>query len=225
MEYSPPPSARPFSLHVSDADLSTFRLLLELSRLGPLTYDNEFEDGRYGIPYRWLSHAKEYWLSKFDWRTQERYVNSFPNYKMRIEDKKGAVDMHFIGVWSCKPDVKPLVLLHGWPGSFLEFLPALEILNARYGTNLPFHVIVPSLPGYTLSSGPPTGVEWKAEDAARIVHSLLTGLGFSQFIVQGGDVGSWIAALLATTYKEVIGIHCRSCRVVAILCQIGFNCV
>ena len=129
---------------------------------------------------------------------------------MRIEDKKGPVDMHFIGVWSRRLDVKPLVLLHGWPGSFLEFLPALEILSARYGTNLPFHVIVPSLPGYTLSSGPPTGVEWKAEDAARIVHSLITSLGFSQFIVQGGDVGSWISALLATTYKEVIGIHCRS---------------
>ena len=77
MEYSPSTSALPFSLHVSDTDLSTFRLLLELSRLGPLTYDNEFEDGRYGTPYQWLSHAKEYWLSKFDWRAQERYVNFF----------------------------------------------------------------------------------------------------------------------------------------------------
>lgn len=66
---------------------------------------------------------------------------------------------------------------------------------------------MPSLPGYTLNSGPPVGVEWKAEDAARILSKLLKGLGLEEYIVQGGDVGSWVAALLATTYEGVIGIH------------------
>lgn len=209
MGYSPPPSARPFSLKISDSDYSDLLQSIEISSLGPLTYDNAFDDGRHGISYHWMKRAKEYWQHEFDWRAQEKRINSFPNYKMDIEDEKGDVEMHFVGLWSQRQNAKPLVLLHGWPGSFLEFLPALEVLSARHGTDLPFHVIVPSLPGYALSSGPPTDADWKAKDAARIVHTMVTSLGFEQYIVQGGDVGSWIAALLATTYEEVVGIHRR----------------
>lgn len=210
--YTPPAVARKFRLCVSDDEYASFQQLIQLSRLGPQTWDNSFEDGRYGVSHKWLSAAKAYWLQNFDWRAQEARINSFPNYKMNVEDAKGDVEIHFAALWSRNDTAPAVVLLHGWPGSFLEFLPALQLIKTRYGDDLPFHVIAPSLPGYTLSSGPPTNQAWTAADGARIVNSAIKQLGFDKYIVQGGDVGSWIASLLATTYDSVIGIHCQRHR-------------
>lgn len=113
-----------------------------------------------------------------------------------------------MGIFSSKEDAIPLVLLHGWPGSFLEFLPTLDLIQKKYQpAQLPFHVIVPSLPGYTLSSGPPQDKAWVAEDAARIIDQALKKLGFNQYVVQGGDVGCLVASLLGTMYDSVIGVH------------------
>ncbi|KXG47530.1 Alpha/beta hydrolase fold-1 [Penicillium griseofulvum] len=138
----------------------------------------------------------------------ERRINSLPNYKISVEDEKGDVELHFVGLFSKKENATPIVLLHGWPGSFLEFLPTLDIIRKKYETSeLPFHIIVPSLPGYTLSSGPPRDKAWVGEDAARVIDTAIKKLGFDRYVVQGGDVGCLIASLLATTYDSVIGVH------------------
>lgn len=207
--YTPPLAARKFTLQISDDEYAEFQQLIRLSRLGPQTWDNSFEDGRYGISRTWLEQAKTYWLNDFDWRAQEARINSFSNYKINVEDEKGDVALHFVGLWSSRPAVPTVVLLHGWPGSFLEFLPTLELLKERRGEDLPFNIIVPSLPGYTLSSGLPLGEPWAAADGARIVNAALKKLGVDKYIVQRGDVGSWIASLLVTTYDSVEGIHCE----------------
>ncbi|KAJ5352500.1 hypothetical protein N7452_001474 [Penicillium brevicompactum] len=212
MPYSLPDNASPFTLRIPDVEYERFHDLLRLSRVGPLTWENQHADGSYGIPHEWLVSTKEYWLNKFDWRAQEKRINSFPNYKMTVQDEKGDIDLHFVALFSEKEkekeDVIPIVLLHGWPGSFLEFLPMLDLIRNKYEpAQLPVHLIVPSLPGYTLSSGPPQDQAWFGEDAARIIDKALKMLGFDRYVVQGGDVGSLIASLLGTTYDSVIGVH------------------
>lgn len=123
----------------------------------------------------------------------------------------GDIDLHFVGLFSQKDDDIPIVLLHGWPDSFLEFIPTLELLQKKYeSASLPYHVIVPSLPGYTLSSGPSETEAWNSQDAARMINKAVMSLGFSRYAVQGGDVGSLIASTLATTYDSVAAIH-RKC--------------
>jgi len=208
MSYSPPSSAKPFSLNVTDHDFSEWRQLLQLSKLGPTTYENQQTEQNFGVTQKWLSEAKDYWLNKYDWRAQETYINSFDNFKMQIED----IDLHFIALFSDKKDAVPIIFMHGWPGSFIEFLPMLEVIKKQcQKKELPYHIIVPSLPGYTLSSGGPTDKDWTMEDSARIMHKLMTNLGFDKYLAQGGDIGSFEARLLARDQDACVGIHRETC--------------
>ncbi|CAI9627151.1 unnamed protein product [Alternaria burnsii] len=204
MSYSPPDSAKPFTLNVSDQDISEWRQLLQLSKLAPETYEGRQEDRRFGVSRKWLSDAKDYWLNKYDWRAQEKHINSFPNYKMQIED----VDLHFVAVFSEKKDAIPIIFMHGWPGSFIEFLPMLTLVKEKYpAKDLPYHLIVPSLPGYTLSTVQSTDKEWKLEDTSRVLNQLMLNLGFDKYLAQGGDVGSFTSQQMNRSYDSCVGMH------------------
>ena len=98
-------------------------------------------------------------------------------------------------------------LLTLYPGSFLEFLPVFRLLKDKYTPEtLPYHVIVPSLPGYAFSSGPRLENDFGIEDAARIVDRLMSMLGLGKaYAVQGGDIGSRIARHLAKNYPSCKG--------------------
>lgn len=204
MSYSPPSSAKPFTLNVSDQDLSEWRQLLQLSRLAPDTWEGRQEDRRFGVSRKWLEEAKEYWLNKYDWQAQQKRINSFDNFKMQVEN----VDVHFVALFSEKKDAIPIVFMHGWPGSFIEFLPMCDLIRNQYSAkDLPYHIIVPSLPGYTLSLVQSAEKEWKLEDSARIMNQLMLNLGFDGYLAQGGDVGSFEARLMAQTYDACVGVH------------------
>ncbi|KAJ4358329.1 uncharacterized protein N0V89_002911 [Didymosphaeria variabile] len=204
MTYTPPSSARPFTLHIPDQELSEWRQLLELSKLGPKTYENQQEKEDFGVTYKWLSAAKDHWLNTYSWRAQESHINSFPNYKMTI----GEITVHFVALFSQRRDAIPILFMHGWPGSFIEFLPMLELLQKRYeGKESPYHIVVPSLPGYTLSSGGPLERDWTMKDSAEVMEKLMRNLGFDKYFVQGGDVGSMLCRLMAPSYESVVGVH------------------
>jgi microsomal epoxide hydrolase len=107
--------------------------------------------------------------------------------------------LHFVALFSERKDAIPIVFMHGWPGSFIEFLPMLELIKEQYQKkDLPYHIVVPSLPGYTLSAGLPID---------SIIHQLMTNLGFEKYIAQGGDVGSFEALLLAHQKDACVGVH------------------
>ncbi|SMY19264.1 unnamed protein product [Zymoseptoria tritici ST99CH_1A5] len=108
-----------------------------------------------------------------------------------------------------KSDAAPLLLLHGWPGSFLESLGALDVLKSKYTPEtLPFHVIVRSLPGYGYSSGPPLDRDFTTEGMALLMNKLMVGLGFGNgYISQGGDIGSFISRVLGVKYPECRAVH------------------
>jgi microsomal epoxide hydrolase len=113
---------QPYTLDVPEKDLIEFKTLLRLSRLGPETWEGKQGDrpdgiSLLGVTRAWLSNAKEYWLSSFDWRAHEKHINSFPNFKLQVQDKDGdASDVHFAALFSKKDDAIPIVFLHGWPG-------------------------------------------------------------------------------------------------------------
>ncbi|KAF5482671.1 putative epoxide hydrolase, partial [Colletotrichum aenigma] len=210
MPYSVPSIARPFTLSIPDDDYSQFRAVLQVTRSGPETWENQHKDGRYGIPHQWLTSTRRYWLTDFNCRAQEDRINALPNFKILVPDEtdKENIDLHFVGLFSEREDAYPIVLIHGWPGSFLEFMPVLEIVQQKYSpSELPYHFIVPSLPGYLFSSGPGQAQAYTSQDAARVINKAMIALGFSRYAVQGGDVGSLIASILATNYDSVAAIH------------------
>jgi microsomal epoxide hydrolase len=123
----------------------------------------------------------------------------------------GNSEVHFMALFSSKPDAIPIVLLHGWPGSFTEFNGVLDILKDRYTPDtLPYHVVVPSLPGWGFSSKPPQDRDFGSVDMGEIINGLMVNLGFgSGYAAQGGDIGSYVARRLAVTYDACKAVHCR----------------
>lgn len=204
---------KPFQAHVSDDELESFKQSLKYARLGPKTYENQVSDVKdftnWGISRKWLEEAKQEWETKYDWRKTEERINKLPNYTAQIEKGGFQFEVHFIGLFSQKRDAAPLLLLHGWPGSFLEFLGALEALKEKYTPEtLPFHVIVPSLPGYGYSNGPPLDKNFNVEGLAKVLDKLMIGLGFgSGYISQGGDIGSFVTRVLAVTSDACKAAH------------------
>lgn len=150
-----------------------------------------------GVGVRDLQRLVSYWLESYDWRRVEKHLNQLPNFITEIEGEH----LHFVHVRGdgSRP---PILLLHGWPGSYLEFEALLEPLAAGG-----HDVIVPSLPGFAFSR-PITGVIGPRR-AAELMHGLMARLfGPTRFIVQGGDWGSGIAGWMAHDRPEaLLGIH------------------
>jgi len=134
-----------------------------------------------------LAEAQEfvrYWRDDFDWPAYEARINAFRHFKVN--------GLHFIHQRSGRP---PLVLLHGWPGSFIEMLKVIPLLTDS------FDVIVPSLPGYGFSD-PPSSPGVSNRHIAGVICDLMTHLGYDRFAVQGGDWGAGIATWLAREHPE-----------------------
>ncbi|NWD65124.1 epoxide hydrolase family protein [Pseudomonas sp. IPO3774] len=150
-----------------------------------------------GVGVRDLQRLVAYWLESYDWRRVEKHLNQLPNFITEIEGEH----LHFVHVRGdgSRP---PILLLHGWPGSYLEFEALLEPLAADG-----HDVIVPSLPGFAFSR-PITGVIGPRR-AGELMHGLMARLfGPTRFIVQGGDWGSGIAGWMAHDRPEaLLGIH------------------
>ncbi len=147
-----------------------------------------------------LAYAKDlcgYWRERFDWRAWEAKLNDFPQFKTRLH----GIDVHFIHVRSPNPAALPLLLSHGWPGSIVEFHALIPRLAPH------FHVVAPSLPGYTLSFAPGQK-RFGTEEIAACFADLMTRLGYERFGAQGGDWGGFISSVIGHRYpSRVAGIH------------------
>lgn len=201
---------KPFKAHVPEEKLQHFKKLLELSPIAPVVFENTNAGRKYGMKRDWLENAKTAWLHEFDWRKHEDRINSFPNFKASVKDTEGnTIEIQFLALFSEKADAIPIAFFHGWPGSICEFLDLLDIVTKRYPPkDLPYHIIVPSLPGYAYSSGPPVETDYGIDIAAGALNDLMVGLGFgSGYLAQGGDLGSFVSRLLAMKYDACKGMH------------------
>lgn len=134
-----------------------------------------------------------------------------PHYKAAVTSNGDKYSVHFAALFSPNKDAVPILLMHGWPGSFLEFLPILTKVQAQYASDpasLPYHLIVPSLPGYIFSDLG-TSQDMHTDKAADLLHDLMLTLGFGGYIAQGGDVGAALSRSLASRHGVASGAGCR----------------
>jgi pimeloyl-ACP methyl ester carboxylesterase len=203
-ETSAPEAIHPITIAVPDAVLDDLQTRLVGTRLPDQIPDTEWD---YGTNRAYLEGLLAYWQGEFDWRAQERRINEFDHFVTSID----GVDVHFIHQRSSNPDAIPLLLTHGWPGSFVEFLDLVGPLTdpAAHGGNVAdaFHVVVPSLPGFGFS-GKPAERGYGPERMADILATLMERLGYDRYGLQGGDWGGIIGRSHAGNYPDqVIGFH------------------
>ena len=165
------------------------------------------EDWSQGVPLEYLRGLCEYWKDGYDWPARQAYLNSFDQYVTTVD----GLDVHFLHLRSPHQEALPLILTHGWPGSFVEFLDAAGPLldPAAHGGDPAdaFHLVIPSLPGYGFSAKP-SGTGWGVERTARAWSSLMARLGYERYGAQGGDWGSAVTTSLGQQDPEhVLGIH------------------
>ncbi|XP_064014857.1 epoxide hydrolase 1-like [Pogoniulus pusillus] len=202
-------SIRPFKIETSDREIEDLHRRLEQARYAEPLEGAAFD---YGFNSNYLQRVVAYWRNEFDWHKQVEVLNKYPHFRTTIE----GIDIHFIHV---KPSyvphgraVQPLLMVHGWPGSFYEFYKIIPLLTepARYGLNdgdVVFEVICPSIPGYGFSEAPhQKGFDTIA--TARIFHKLMNRLGFKQYYVQGGDWGSRVTTNMSQMLPQSVkGLH------------------
>lgn len=163
-----------------------------------------------GVPLDYLQGLAEYWRSQYDWRQQEARLNEYPQFTTAIDGQ----NIHFLHVRSDEANALPLVLLHSWPGSFVEFTNMIRPLTdprAHGGAATDaFHVIVPSIPGFGFSTPvPETG--WTTGRTARAFAELMSRLGYARYGVHGGDIGSGVAGgMNSSDPGRVVGVHVTS---------------
>ncbi|WP_460697042.1 epoxide hydrolase family protein [Nocardia thraciensis] len=195
---------RPFRIAIPQTDLDDLRRRLAETRWAPQLPGVGRERG---VPVAELRALAQYWRSEFDWRAQEARLNEFPQFRTEID----GTDVHFLHVRSGEPEALPLVLNHGWPNSFVEFMELIgRLTDPRAHGDDParaFHVVVPSVPGYGFSAAP-RDTDWSAERVAGMWVELMARLGYGRYGVQGGDFGSYVAtAMAAAAPDRVTGLY------------------
>ena len=143
----------------------------------------------------------------FDWRKRESQLNDLPHFTTEIDGQT----IHFIHVKSREANAIPLMLVHGWPGSIIEFLDLIEPLTdpVKHGGKAEdaFDVVVPSLPGFGFS-GPTQESGWNNIRIGKAFIELMSRLGYDKFAMQGGDVGAILGPEMGRLAPEkFIGLH------------------
>ena len=189
---------QPFSANVPQEVLDDLK-----SRLQHIRWPDEVPGSGwdYGSNLSYMKELTSYWVNNFDWRKTENEINQYPNFKAEIDGHQ----IHFIHIKGKGKTSVPLIITHGWPGSFVEILKLIPLL-----TNDPefsFDVVIPSIPGFGYS-------ERIAEEGinsayvADLWHQLMSGLGYQKYAAQGGDIGSGISSWMALQRPgSMIGIH------------------
>ena len=193
-----------YRIHVSDDTLADLNARLALTR-----FPDYFSKGDWGmgIDMPYIRDLVAYWRSDFDWRAYEDRLNRLPHYTTSIDNQS----IHFIHVRSPHPNALPLLIVHGWPGSVIEFLGVIDRLvdPPRGGgeERQAFHLVIPSLPGYGFS-GPTRERGWNIERTARAFAELMRRLDYPRYGAQGGDWGAFVATRLAELDEpHVVGLH------------------
>jgi pimeloyl-ACP methyl ester carboxylesterase len=199
--------------------------MTSIERFTPPFSSDQWEDLRYRIKRtRWPDEIREsnwrngfelqslqdlcrYWSEDFDWQKQIDRLSRFPHY--RFSSDQG--NIHFLHAKGTGPAAIPLIMTHGWPGSFLEMLEIIPLLTnpAEHGldTDISFDLIVPSLPGFGFSDRPQ--IEgMNSFRVAEIWVELMHALGYDRFAAQGGDIGAGVSTALGLRHSEhLIGVH------------------
>ena len=167
----------------------------------------------YGVARDYLTELVEYWRTGYDWRAQEKLLNELPQFTTEID---GAT-VHFAHVRSPEPDALPLIMTHGWPSTYADFLDLTgPLTDPRSHGGDPadaFHLVIPSLPGFAFS-GPTRETGWATMRIARAWAELMARLGYTRYGAHGSDFGALISPDLGRADGEhVVGVHVNAATV------------
>ena len=190
-----------FKIQISQNEINDLN-----ERLTKTRWPNETinEGWKKGAPTDYLKQLTDYWLNKFDWKKQETLLNKYPQFITEIDGQ----NIHFLHIKSGNADATPLMLIHGWPGSFADFINVIEPLtNPREENAASFHLVIPSIPGFGFST-PVREKGWNMFRIAAAFSTLMEQLGYAKFAVHGGDMGAGITSIMsALAAHKLIGTH------------------
>jgi pimeloyl-ACP methyl ester carboxylesterase len=201
----------PFRVNVPEADLEDLRARIAATRFP----EKELvEDQSQGVQLATIQALARYWETEYDWRKCEARLNAVPQFITEID----GLDIHFVHVRSKHEDALPLIVTHGWPGSFIEQMKIVDLLTdpTAHGGSASdaFHVVIPNMPGYGFS-GKPTTTGWDPARIGRAWVTLMKRLGYGKFVASGGDWGGVVMEVMAggrdapasPAPPELLGIH------------------
>jgi pimeloyl-ACP methyl ester carboxylesterase len=195
---------RPFRVSVPEAELTDLRRRITATKFPERETVNDMSQG---VPLATVEKLARYWATEYDWRKVEARLNALPQFISEID----GLDIHFIHVRSKHENALPIIVSHGWPGSFIEQLKIIGPLSdpTAFGGRASdaFDVVIPSMPGFGFS-GKPTTTGWDPFRIARAWIVLMQRLGYTRYVAQGGDWGSFVVEMMALQAPpELIGIH------------------
>jgi pimeloyl-ACP methyl ester carboxylesterase len=217
---APETAVRPFTIEIPEADLEELR-----SRIAGARWPEKetVDDQSQGVPLATMQAIARYWHDKYDWRKCEAKLNAVPQFITEID----GLDIHFVHVRSKHENALPLIVCHGWPGSFIEQMKIVDLLTnptAHGGSAADaFHVVIPNMPGYGFS-GKPATTGWDPARIGRAWVTLMKRLGYTKFVAAGGDWGGVVVDVMAggrdapsapePAPPELLGIHTNFAGVV-----------
>jgi pimeloyl-ACP methyl ester carboxylesterase len=191
----------PFTIRIPDEGLSDLHTRISNTRWPDPAPGAAWAQG---TDLDYLKRLLGYWASGFDWRAQERRLNTFKHFRAELD----GIHIHFVHERAHEGNGIPLILTHGWPSSFLELLPLVPLLTnpKANGIDAPaFDIVIPSLPGYGFSERP---AQASYRTVARMWHGLMHGLGYERYGAGGGDFGAGVATYMALENPAaMVGIH------------------
>lgn len=195
---------QPFTINVKDSELEDIQRRLESVR-----YTNEIspKNDDMGLSVEYVKGLVEYWKNEYDWRKVEEKLNAIPQFQTKIDGQ----NIHFVHVKSEVEGATPILLTHGWPASFIEYVDIIDRLTnpeAHGGKKEDaFHVVIPSVPGFAFS-GPTEEAGWNRYRIAKAWGELMRRLGYDKYIAAGNDVGSLVSPEVGRFNEEhVLGVH------------------
>ncbi|KAL8920140.1 MAG: hypothetical protein Q9172_004622 [Xanthocarpia lactea] len=189
----------PFQISVPQELLDQLKQKLSLNSLPDELENSEWD---YGAPLADIKRLVQYWQQKYEWRDQEAQINKLPQYTTRISvNGFDDLEVHFLHQTSSVTNAIPLLFVHGWPGSFLEVTKILPLLSDVKEGEPAFHIVAPSLPNFGFSQGvKKRGFSWP--QYAEACHNLMLKLGYTEYVTQGGDWGTWITRTVGLLYPS-----------------------
>jgi pimeloyl-ACP methyl ester carboxylesterase len=195
---------RPFQVEFEQEDLDDLRRRIAETRWP----SKELVDDRsQGVQLAAMKALAKYWANEYDFGRVAQRLNAVPQFTTEID----GVDIHFIHVKSKHENALPLVMTHGWPGSVIELLDAIGPLTdpTAHGGSADdaFHLVLPSLPGYGFSAEPQE-LGWHVGRIAKAWAVLMSRLGYTRYVAQGGDVGASVTDQMGRQAPDgLVGIH------------------
>jgi pimeloyl-ACP methyl ester carboxylesterase len=202
---------RPFKVNIPEEDITELKRRIKATRWPE---KETVSDQSQGVQLATIQELARYWAEEYDWRNIESRINSYPHFMTEID----GLDFHFIHVRSTHENAMPILIAHGWPGSIIEQMKLIEPLTnptAHGGSAADaFHVVIPSMPGYGYS-GKPTTTGWDPKRIARAYGELMTRLGYTKYVAQGGDWGAIVVNFMGVQEPQgLLGIHTNMPQVI-----------